>query len=380
MYIEDNTRSTFVANNDIDYIDILNMSIECNETIGALEAAIIAEEAEVIFREDPPGNNGVQDSTQQSSNFQNKKVDPTVTSKIKANVQKIIQVIKNIVNKIFTFIKAIPSKLQDVMKQAQASFAKAGTERGLLNRRDNPKNYVYDVNYYNDKVKVEKFGLVAPKDIIEKELKAHLDNIGKAIAALASDKFNANSIEEFLPDSYDKTKNELDAALKKSDSGDSYPGFGANDNNPNTVNTFIGYVQSASKNSILQLFNNPLSTISTYSKNLKTATDRVQSNLNSALSGNRSEESGKYMKQLNICRSIYTELARLSSAISGLATSVMANRIKVCNTFIRLWPESVNDGADNTNQTSEKQNKSDSTDNSTKTINIFDNINTFKFF
>lgn len=386
MYIEDNTRSTFVANNDIDYIDILNMSIECNETIGALEAAIIAEEAEVIFREDPPGNNNAgannqNNNTQQASNFQNKKVDPTVMSKVKAKVQKIIQVIKNIVNKIFTFIKSIPTRLQDLMKQAQAKFAKSGIERGLMNRRDNPKGYVYDVNYYNDSVKSDTFGTVAPKEIIEKQLTAHIGNIGKAIAALASDKFNANSLEEFFPEGvYAKAKTELDNAVGAKTSGDKYPGFGSNDNSPDVINKFIGYVQSATKGTILQLFNNPLSTINTYSKNLKTATERVENNLKSAISGNRESEVVKYTKQLNLCRSIYTELARISSIINTLATSVMTNRIKVCNTYIRLWPEAVNNSNDE-QQNSNTQNTANTENNTTKSVNIFDkNDISFKFF
>jgi len=333
MYLPQNSIENIELNNSINsYPEFLLESASLSERYGEyLESLAILKAAEKLASE--------AESTAIADKAKN------LAGKMKAGLQKLIDFIMNFTKSIFQKLSLLHTKIGEKIQ-------KAGVEGALNSMKSNIKLYKFDVDYYNKTVAETDFTNPLTKEIVDtfmggiNECNTSLDNIKNKSGS------EAVSVDTKALDTFMETK--LKASLEKMQvKGKTFQATYFANNLKTSLPLVQGLFTSINDSKRAEVVAKPFTTaVAKFGTNASALSKKFTSMQNAT---NNANNKGNLAVGYQAINRLLSYTAKLSNMFQNEMIKINISRLKIINTFLKLWVASAN--TDENKEAKKKDNK-----------------------
>jgi len=340
MYAENLTfsKDNILANTNISYDSVMSSIIEYSEIHYDLKAKIRLFESNLILKDEanPSDNGGAKPAENNGSTGSNK-----FSATIKEYSTKLMAVLQKVIAKIKDYVSIVWNKIKEIIAKLREKIESTGVKAALEKLEANSDKYRFNDSYYNEKVKDAEFSEPTSAEIS----KVYSDVANKYLncAKELKDKDPENFSQPVKDEDKEKLKN-VQGAKKK---GSELTNYFAN-NLKSALPLVKGLCDSLEKNSFEKVLTEFNTIINNIKNELSTNGQVLSRGLSAAAQKNDTNEIKKYQERSKALVSIGNAIIGLSGGFKTQLIQMNISRLKIVNTFIKLWKESDSEGsADN---------------------------------
>ena len=359
MYLPENMTFTsesldVLKINNTTYSDFMSSVLEYAETYGQFSSLIMMEEASQLLKDDTNAStNNTANNQNTASNTNNGTDSPGIWNKLKAIGQTLAEIFKKIVAKLKEWTKMLWIKLKEIIGKIQEKLSSIGVEKSLNNIKANPKQYIYNKDYFNSKVSEADFSSPRSDKLNEVYMKA-LNAYGQAMDDITRKQYKGD-LKNYVDDKLNEEIKQVQEAKAKgkdfvSDANTAY--FSENLNQ--ALDLVYGLFQS--------LRDNKYETVcKPFADKVTFITNGIDNNSNNLIREYYKAVQAKNAEEAKNIQANCKNYVNVSNAVVSLAghfriqmVQMNISRLKIINTFLALWKLQKNDNdAQNKDNTKE---------------------------
>jgi len=342
------------------YADVLSSIVEYTRYHFALESKINLFEASQILKDEPnaaPQQN-TNTSAQNSNNGNNNQPSNNASglaNTIKEYSTKLANILQKVIAKIKDYVAIIFNKLKEVMAKIQEQMEKMGVRKSLDNIKANPNEYKYDDEYFKSSVSETEYANPRSGDI----LNTYIDIVKKYVQS--SGELNTRSPEQLSTPVKDEDKEKLKNLQNAKTKGSEFSKDSNTDYFSNNLNKSWNLVDGLYKSLAKDNYAEVCTKFTNYVKDINNNVANVGKSLshNMASSSNDANHVKELQARAKELISIGNATASLSSSFKMQMVQMNLSRLKIINTFIKLWKYSKNEAAPDNKETKPEESKAE---------------------